>query len=68
MWYPQAVLLLHRMKKPVFVWGMPRAVTETRICSAVLPLEGRCPLPDKGMLMTPDDFEFISQLLKKRSG
>ena len=54
------------------VWGMPGQVAHAGVCSAVLPLDrDRAPArtPVRGRArVTPQDFDYLRQLLRQRSG
>ena len=53
------------------VWGMPAAVAQAGLASAILPLNavgaGNSQISGYGQ-MTPADFDFVAQMLKRRSG
>ena len=54
------------------VWGMPRAVAQAGLCSAVLPLAADWRKDQSSVLgrppVTPLDYDFLRKCLKERSG
>ena len=53
------------------VWGMPGAVANAGVCSAVLPLDQIAPKIVRlfgETVVTPLDYDYLRKLLKERSG